>query len=237
MRCLSLPRYGLLLCIGLFVLACATAGGPADSPKNAKPEQPASTAQPAMKPVSIPKEEIYTTSSERGFKEKLAALFLLDEKGEPRKPRHSYSVDLEEIRRHHGASNIFLVSGKDLTTAIRSTKLLFVNGFPADSPPDEDFGGKPISTEKCWLVVYLGRGQSGPSKWTFKSCVVAGNTVEFAYEGLPPLKEGELRGSTTDTIQYFYWVPLPELKKGPVELKLVDARRGRPMLTRSVDNP
>src|SRR5256885_665804 len=59
--------------------------------------------------ISIPKEEIYTTSSETGFRERLRASFV--KSGENWKPVHDYSQDLDEIGKKHGPSSVFLVRG------------------------------------------------------------------------------------------------------------------------------
>lgn len=183
----------------------------------------------------IAKDQIYTTSPESGFKERLHALFFDTKKGENRKPVHPYSFDLDAIGKQHSVSSVFLVRGKDVSEAIASTTRIHVDGYSPDSPPDQDIYGKPIKSENYWLVVYLGTSHSEPPRWKFKSCVVADTLIEFTYE--PREITGEPMGSSTDSIQYFYWVPLPPLKKGTFELKLIEAKKKQPRLIRFVDVP
>ena len=172
------------------------------------------------KPVSIPKKEIYTSGPEGGFKERLRAEWQRGEKGELDKPVHKYTDNLAQIEKRHGPRNMFLVRGFDVTEAIKTTRVIYVSGWSGDPPPD--------TGQNYWLVVYLGTSQSGPCKWTFKSCTVKGNLIEFVYKTYEDPPEGTIHPN--DLKQYFFWVPLPELDKGSYELKLVDEKRGTKLI-------
>jgi hypothetical protein len=188
-----------------------------DKPASEKPQK-----KEEAKVVSIPKKDIYTSGSELGFKERLRALFERGEGGQSDKPVHKYTRDLGEILKHRSPTNLFLVRGYDVAEAIKDTRKVYVSGWPDNpEPADENF----------WLVVYLGTSHSVPCKWTYQSCTVKGNAIEFVY------KTFEERGpATTDLMPYFYWVPLPKLETGTFELKLIDAKNG-PKLIRVVDYP
>jgi len=186
----------------------------------------------AAKPVSIPKEEIYTTSSEGGFKKRLLASFHSTKEGEKRKPVYPYSHDLEVIGRRHGVSSAFVVRGSEIAEAVYSTRLIHGVGWSPDSPPDD----VPLEGRECWLAVYLGTGHSEPPKWKFRSCSQKGNTIEFTYDSTIPADKNGVGASSTDGIQYFYWVPLPKVERGTFELKLIDAKKG-PRLIRFMELP
>lgn len=189
-------------------------------------------AQKEPEPQTIPKNEVFTTSVEQGFKDRLVPAFRSTKDGD--KPAFPYSFDLKMINQDSqgmGASNIFIVRGDDVAQAVASTRLVFVTGGSADTPPENDISAKKIKSEKLWLVAYLGSAWSGPPKWRFKSANVNKQSIEFAYSTVMPAV------MTGDGLQYFYWVPLPPLKKGTYELKLRDADKGRPVLIRYVDVP
>ena len=185
------------------------------------------------KPVSIAKDEIYTTSGEKGFKEQLYEGYVSGKDGKP-KPAFSYTHDLKVICSHSmGASNIFMVRGNDIKQAVHGTRLIFALTDSADTPPDRDIDAKKIESEKFWVVVYLGSGWSGPPKWLFKSATIQQKNVEFQYYR----PRAQVMATTADIRQYFYWLPLDGLKKGTYRLNLVDADKGHPVLTRYVDVP
>lgn len=203
-----------------------------EKPKRANEEAAAPGKAPkqdaADKPVSISKKEIYTTSAEAGFKKQLVAAFYSKDD----KPVYPYSHDLRVIESGRtGASNIFLVRGDDIATAVIGTRLVFASGHPADTPPARDLRSKEIKSKKYWLVVYLGAGFSTPPKWDFVGAKVSKNTVEFSYKACDPII------ASGDTIQYFYWLPMPQAERGTHELKLIDTDKGRPVLIRYVDIP
>jgi hypothetical protein len=193
-------------------------------------QQKPGPAKAETKSVSIPKEEVYTTSAEEGFKKRLRAEFYSKDD----KPVFPYSYDLKMINqssRGMGASNIFLVRAEEIAQAVNGTRLVFETGRSADEPPGRDILQKKIKSDRIWLVVYLGAGWSTPSMFRFKSAAIQHQTVEFRYGAKNPMVV------TSDTMQYFYWVPLPALKEGTYELKLIDTDKGRPVLVRYVDVP
>ena len=221
---MHLTRVIGVTCFGLLLLPLVIIRAQEEKPKTKQPQPDKADA----KPVSIPKEQIYTTSSEDGFKKQLLALF----RSKDDTPVFPYSYDLKVIMQDShgmGASNIFLVRGDDITQAVAGTRSVFATAESADHPPARDGRGRKVKSEKMWLVVYLGCRQSRPPVWQFESVKFHDQTIEFRY------KSPEILGGSGDGIQYFYWVPMPALKKGTYELKLIDAGKGRPMLIRFVD--
>ena len=125
-----------------------------------------------------------------------------------------------------GASNVFLVTGENIADAVSSTYWSFHLGI-CDEPAGPDIGGKQKS-HKHWLVAYLGIGQGTPPQWLFQAATIQRQTLEVRYTKPQYAKAG------ADKIGFFYWVPLPQLKAGTYEVKLIDADKDRVMLTRWV---
>jgi hypothetical protein len=190
-------------------------------------ETPKGQEKPAQ-PQTIPLGSIYTTGGQQGLQRVSAAFQSVP--GGPDKPIYPYSYDLKVIfhfSQGMGASNIFLARGDDITQAIKSTRRTFVGGNSADEPAQPEIWSK-ITSNKFWLVVYLGMGYSTPPKWLYQSATIQGKTIEFQYS------RPKYSAWSADGIQYFYWLPLPELQAGVYELRLFDGDERRPTLTRWV---
>ena len=185
--------------------------------------------KPQATQVSIPKDQIYTTSAEPGFKKRLVAVFRRD-KVDREKGVYPYSYDLKVLENQGmGASNIFIVRGDEIKDAVSATRLVFARAVGADEPRKLDANDQEITGKRYWLLVYLGMAGSDPPNWQFKSMSVSDRTIEFTYSKMMP------RIRSTDVCQYFYWVPLPELRTGAYELRLFDSGKKRPSLIRYVD--
>lgn len=183
-----------------------------------------------VKAVSIPKSEIYTTSDEPGFKKKMVALFWPNKDG-PDKAVHPYSYALQGLQNAGmPGPNVFVVRGEEIKDAISATRLLR-SGGSVDEPPKYDADDREIVSKRHWLVVYLGTFGSEPPRWEFKSMSVSDRMIEFAYS------KTKSRYTTHDVWQYYYWVELPELRKGTYELRLFDSDKKRPSLIRVVEIP
>jgi hypothetical protein len=192
---------------------------------NEKPE-----AKPdKVKQVSIPKDQIYTTSGEPGFKKQLVALFRRDKDGRE-KGEYPYSYDLKMIEKvGMGASNVFIVRGEEIKDAVSATRLVFDRGVGAEEPRKYDAEDQEIVSKRYWLVIYLGTFGSEPPVWQFKSMSISDRTIEFAYSKIKP------RIHTHDVWRYFYWIQLGQLRAGTYELRLVDSDKKRLSLIRYVD--
>lgn len=125
-----------------------------------------------------------------------------------------------------GASNLFLVRGKDIAAAIKATRGVFIGGRSADVPGDPEDGSK---AETLWLVAYLGTAGSEPPAWLVKSALVRGQTVQIS------ISTPERTSGTSDIHQYFVWVPLGELRKEMCTLELLNAEKGQLILSRNVN--
>ncbi len=163
---------------------------------------------------NIPLKSIYSTNGQDGLQ------ILKSRLEEP------YGQDLQEMSRSlQGASNVFLVRGKDIAAAVRATRLIFMSGRSADVPVQPEDG---LMNDHVWLVAYFGIAGSGPPAWTIKSVDVKDKCIQVRYTK-PQLEEG-----TTDIHQYFVWIPLQKLTEGTYTLELIDEGKEEVMLQRRV---
>jgi hypothetical protein len=146
----------------------------------------------------------------------------------PRRLEAAYGWDLEQIREatsRLGASNVFLVRGKDVAEAIRGTRKVFTGARTADalSAPEAPRGAK-----ECWAVAYFGNRFGWPPAWVVDPTEVAGKTIRIPFRKTKPLT------GTGDFHPYFVWVPLGELKEGTYTLELFDTEKKETVLLRRV---
>jgi hypothetical protein len=173
----------------------------------------------------IPLESVYSTNGQRGLKPMSAAFH--PQKDGSRRFGEPYGRDLEEIRSEHewGASNIFVVSGGDITAAVKAARRVLTGGQSADVPAVPDDGSTPAP---FWVVCHLGVESSGPPAWLIQSVERRDRIVRITFSKPKRLF------STADIHQYFVWVPLGELGPGTYALELYDAEKREVTLLRRV---
>lgn len=112
-----------------------------------------------------------------------------------------------------GASNVFLVRGKDFETAVKATYRVLWCALNADFP-GHDCEGRPPGAplEPLWLVAYLGTAGSEPPGWLIHSAEQSGATIRLSYVTGRP--------TTNDGHEYLVWVPLGHLDGGIHTLEL-----------------
>lgn len=116
-------------------------------------------------------------------------------------------------KRSHGASNIYLVRGKDIDEAIAATRRFVGNRMYLDDP----------EKGQAWVVVYLGHGGSG--KWKLSSVTRSDKAIRVHYRAQPT--------ALTDWRGYYAWIPLGDPKVGKYQLELWDQDSGEKILSRS----
>jgi hypothetical protein len=219
----------LMVCVFASALLLVSNGTDTDAGDKKEPAKPPVAEKD--KPVSIPKNAIYTTSGEPGFKQQLVALFRRD-KGGGLKGEHQFTDDLRSIENQGGgSSNVFIVRGEEIKDALSATRLVIGYSAGADEPRKYDAKDQVIVSKRYWLVVYLGTFGSEPPAWEFNSLSVSGHTIEFTYS------KSKSRIHSHDIWKYYYWAALPELTSGTYQLRLFDSGKNRPSLIRFVDVP
>jgi hypothetical protein len=145
--------------------------------------------------------QIYATNGQKGLKE-------LPE-----------NKDWEAIRTKstYGASNVFLLRGKDVDEAIKATRLIILAGGRGDSIEEEVQG-------QAWMVLSWGVGSSSPPKWTIHSVEKSEKSIRVHYR--------EHKAFTDDIHHYYAWVPLGSLKPGKYTLEVWSHDTGEKMLQR-----
>ena len=171
----------------------------------------------------IPLQSIYSTNGQEGLRS-VTDSFILQKDG-TKKYAEPYGHFLAEIHQdlRSGASNVFLVRGKDITAAVQATWLASVGGRSAEVPVSPEDGSERTPS---WLVVYFGIQGSEPPGWLIKSVERRGETVKLNY--MKRLAE------TKDKHHYLAWVPVGELAPGPCTLELFDAEKMQVTLLRRV---
>lgn len=168
----------------------------------------------------------YGTTGQKDIHEASAG-FNIGKEGE-QKYIEPYGATLARIKSDfgNGASNAFLVHGKDITGAIEATASVLLGGQSAERPGVNARGQMPPS---LWLVAYLGSSGSSPPEWTVRSVERRGNSFRVSYS--------TRQAETDDGRHYFVWVPVGELKPGTYSLELFDVGRKEVMLLRRVVVP
>jgi hypothetical protein len=162
-------------------------------------------------PKSVPLSELYVT-----FKQEGVALML------PR-PRVEGDLSLKDLATKSGTSNIFLVRGADVATALLSAEMAF-RGSSADRP----LRGNPPTKEKpIWAVAQLGVRGSSPPAFEVKAVKRDGMRVRVSFE--------EKQSRSLDERPYLVWAPLGELEPGDYTLELYNVVRERVVLMRLVE--
>jgi hypothetical protein len=163
--------------------------------------------------------EFYATFEQLGAKE-LSAAFDVDAAGK-KMYREPYGYDLDCIKAEHrsGASNVFLVTGKDLAEAVNATRMMLTGGREAERV-------KVPHNGKLWAVAYLGVSGSSPAAWKIQG-------VEMS-KGEVTLRVARGQAKTKDLRQYFVIIPLEKAEAGQHVLSLQDAATGKTTLSRTV---
>jgi hypothetical protein len=177
------------------------------------------SADSLPKETVIPLKSLYATSGQEGLRP------VKIQQEEP------YGYDLGQLHRDShgmGASNTFLVKGKDIAAAVKATRLVFTGGRRAGVPVT---GERDLHSKDCWLVAYLGTGPSTPPPWVIESVTRKGFTIRVTYS------EPRRARSTRDVHQSFLWVPLGPLEPGTYSLELFDSGKGQVTLQRRVTTP
>jgi hypothetical protein len=150
----------------------------------------------------IPLDRVFSTNRQEGVKEP---------------PERKLIEDLSKLR--NGASNIFLVTGKDINEAILATRKVVSGGVPGGrmnlARPED---------EHSWLVVYFGLGASGP-EWTIEGVERSGKTVRVRYRTHPV--------TLADSRVYYAWIPLGVPQFGKYQLEMWDDDAGEKTLSRT----
>ncbi|MCI0642855.1 MAG: hypothetical protein L0Y72_09350 [Gemmataceae bacterium] len=125
----------------------------------------------------------------------------------------------------NGASNTFLVEGKDIRGAIKATREV-VFGF---GRADELALTMRDENRKIWMVVFFGFHASNPIRWRIDSVHESPTRVRINYS-LPERPFAQ----TLDMHPYYVWVPLRNLKEGKLALEIADVQTGEIVLMRQV---
>jgi hypothetical protein len=160
---------------------------------------------------SIPLSELYVT-----FKQEGVTLML------PR-PRVEGDLSLKDRVAKNGTSNIFLVRGADVGTALLSAEMAY-RGSSADRPLR---GNPPTKDKPIWVVAHLGVRGSSPPAFEVKAVERDGKRVRVSFE--------EKRSRSLDERPYLVWAPLGELEPGDYTLELYNVSRERVVLMRLVE--
>src|SRR5262249_36956402 len=88
--------------------------------------------------------------------------------------------ELEDLYRNYrsGASQIFLIRGRDIPAAVRATRQILVGGATLDSKVA--LGAGSVG-EGLWLVVYFGQGITSPPAYRIHSVELTGNSIRVSY--------------------------------------------------------
>jgi hypothetical protein len=163
----------------------------------------------------IPLDSIFSTSRQKGLR-------LVDQgRGD-----EGFEFQIRELQQNAintGASNIFLVRGDDIRSAVRATRDVFCGGRAVDEAVNSDPESKP---RDYWLVAYLGVAGSDPPAWVVKSVEVKSKEIRLSYEVAVSV--------TDDEFAYFVWVPLGELMPGQYKVELFDEKMAESILLRRV---
>jgi hypothetical protein len=117
----------------------------------------------------------------------------------------------------YGASNVFLVRGKDISEAIKETHAVVWQLAPGDKIEGVD--------SEAWLVVFFGVAGSGGERWKVISVDYSPKRVRVWY------KEND--GIDTDDIHHYYaWIPLGKLDPGTFSMELWDQNTNEMVISR-----
>jgi hypothetical protein len=187
----------------LCAAACALAAGCAG-------ERP----EPKEKAEAIPLKSIYVTFDQEGAKKV--------RRGGNEAPSADYRIIDQKLT--CGASNIFLVRGKDIAAAGAAARQVLVGGDWADVPASTE----EVPSKSYWLVAFLGIAGSDPPCWQVKPAEKRGKVIRL------PVTKPKRDESTKDSHKYLVWVPLGELEAGTYTLELFDAAKKEPYLSRRI---
>jgi hypothetical protein len=169
----------------------------------------------------VPLESVYSTSGQKELKHMTAA-FRHKEDGD-RDYIEPYGWNLEQINRlsQLGCSNVFLVRGKDIAGAVKSTRWLYMGTGSGDVPvfADEESKAAPL-----WAVAFFGVSGSNPPAWLVQSVERKGKTVRISYV--------TRTAATHDQHRYFLWVPIGTLEAGTYTFELFDVEKKEVTLLR-----
>ena len=160
--------------------------------------------------VTVPLEKAYATFKQEDLN-----------RIDPR-PSREGEKSVREMAAAVGPSNIFLVHGADIASAVRSTESAF-RGMGADRPLR---GNPPTKDKEIWVVAHLGVKGSSPPAFELQRVEFSGHRIRVSFT--------HKESSSLDTRAYLVWIPLGELKHGEYALELFDTNRKTVMLARVV---
>jgi hypothetical protein len=159
--------------------------------------------------VSVPMSSIISTNPQKGMRLLTDAFPAGDGK--------EYQKKFADF--NSNASNVFLVDANSERAAISASVRIW---FGPRSPATSKSGNQ-------WLVAFLGIGPSGPRWYEVTNVDVAGDKVRLSYRTPKPSIVSK------DVRQYFFWVPLGELKPGTYYVELYDEGLKAAVLSRRVE--
>lgn len=176
------------------------------------------------KTLDIPLQAICTTTGQKELKH-LSDGFQPQKDGS-KKFREPYGLVLLELRSEFRASstNVLLAQAADITSAVRATHDVLLNGRSADNAVRGD--AKSTSQRGHWLVAYLREGGSGTYR-VVTSCSRRGGHIRLAYKD-------EQSGTGLIIVEQYFWAPLGDLEPGAYVLELFDAGCDQLELSRRV---
>jgi RNA polymerase sigma factor (sigma-70 family) len=171
----------------------------------------------------LPLDSLYGTTRQKQIQTVTAGFnFGPDGKKQYVKPYGLY-LELLQGGGRHGASNVFLVRGKDIGQAVQATWEVCARFARVDAPAVAD---RQAAQAPLWAVAFFGMAGSEPPEWLVKSVEVKAKTVRIRYT------KGQSR--TNDEHQYYLWVPLGRPGPGTFTLELFDTERNEVTLMRRV---
>jgi hypothetical protein len=124
------------------------------------------------------------------------------------------------------ASNVFVVKASDATSAVSIGSRVFFGYLPTEQAATTK---EKKEQSDYWLVAYLGAGTSSPTSFVIDEVTVEGNVVRLTYS------RPKAERVTCDVLQYYFWVPLGELRPGKYRLDLFDVTARAVTLSRYVE--
>lgn len=169
-------------------------------------------SQESWEKISL--DSVYSTNNQKGLK----GLGWSDDT-----PHGKAFEEMISIR--HGASNAFLVRGKEISEAVIEGRRI-VGGFRGGSTVliDENEKECPV-----WMIVFFGCGSSNPPMINIDSILRTREKIRLSYTN----PKGFF-AHTADVHPYYAFVPLGNLKAGDYLLELRDASANEVTLMRRV---
>lgn len=179
----------------------------------------------AAEPVTVPLADMLTTSRQEGMQQ-VGEEFRRPGNEKENKSITGYLKQIYEASRQ-GASNAFLVDATNAHDAVRASASVLLGGRSASA-------AVPVEKQRAylgshWLVAYLGCGHSDPLPWIVENAAVVESKIQLTY------RQPRAFIATSDSLPYYYWIPLGKLAPGTYEIELFDADEQAVTLMRRVE--